>query len=194
LLEKKFDIPDTTATHVRLVALENQCTGQNQFATDQDADPLNDTDCKSGSTRDESVRAAELQVFGYDDATRPPGDPVVAMTMTGPQVASPGQRVTYTLKYHNFGPAPSATADIRIVELPTGLRFVSASNGGLYDTATRALRWKLGTVPVGATRSVTLTTTVAPSVGLGDVLLTTAQFAGAKTYSPPAAAVTVVGQ
>ncbi len=69
---ERFDIPDTTATHVRLVALENQCTGQKGFAGEQDNDPLNDTDCKSASTRDESVRAAELEVFGYDAQTRPP--------------------------------------------------------------------------------------------------------------------------
>jgi len=193
LLQKTFNIPDTTATHVRIVALENQCTGQAQFAGDQDADPTNDTDCKTGSTRDESVRAAELQVFGYDSVTRPPGDPIVAMTMTGPPVAAPGDKVTYTLKYHNFGPAASSAADIRIITLPTSLQFVSASNAAVYDTATRALRWKLGTVPVGATHSVTLTTKVAPTAKLGDVILTTAQFAGAKTYSPPAAAVTVVG-
>jgi hypothetical protein len=64
LLEKKFDIPDTSATHLRLVALENQCTGQASYAGEQDSDPLNATDCKSASTRDESVRAAELEAFG----------------------------------------------------------------------------------------------------------------------------------
>jgi hypothetical protein len=64
MLAKTFNIPDTTATHVRLVVLENQCTGQSQFAGEQDNDPLNDTDCKSASTADESARAAELEVFG----------------------------------------------------------------------------------------------------------------------------------
>jgi len=58
-----FDIPDMVATHVRFVALENQCTGFAGYAGDQDADPTNDTDCKSGSVSDESVRAAEFQVF-----------------------------------------------------------------------------------------------------------------------------------
>ncbi|MDQ6641257.1 MAG: M36 family metallopeptidase [Actinomycetota bacterium] len=192
LLAKRFDIPDTTATHVRLVVLENQCTGQALYAGQQVNDPTYNTDCKSGSTRDESVRAAELQVFGYDDATRPPGDPVVAMTMTGPALAAAGDRVTYQLTYRNFGPAPSSAADIRITKLPVGLRFVSASNGAVYDAASRALLWRLGTVPVGATRSVTLTAKIAPTAAPGDVILTTAQFAGAKTYSPPAAAVTVV--
>lgn len=60
---RSFDVPDTPATHVRLVALENQCTGYAGYAGEQDNDPLNDTDCKAASDRDLSVRAAELQVF-----------------------------------------------------------------------------------------------------------------------------------
>lgn len=43
LLFKKFDVPDTMATHVRLVALENQCSGADEYAGEQDDDLLNDT-------------------------------------------------------------------------------------------------------------------------------------------------------
>jgi hypothetical protein len=60
---RRFDVPDTAATHVRLVALENQCTGLAGYAGEQDADPLNATDCKTASDSGLSVRAAELQVF-----------------------------------------------------------------------------------------------------------------------------------
>jgi extracellular elastinolytic metalloproteinase len=60
---RTFDVPDTTASAVRIVALENQCTGAPAYAGEQDADPLNDTDCKAASDADLSVRAAELQVF-----------------------------------------------------------------------------------------------------------------------------------
>ena len=41
----------------------NQCTGTPAYAGDQDDDPLNITDCSAGSTQDDNVRAAELQVF-----------------------------------------------------------------------------------------------------------------------------------
>jgi hypothetical protein len=61
---RTFDIPDTRATHVRFVALENQCTGYAGYAGELDNDPLNDTDCTEASDRDLSVRAAELQLFG----------------------------------------------------------------------------------------------------------------------------------
>ncbi len=64
LTMRSFNVPDTRATHVRLVALENQCTGFGGYAGEQDNDPLNDTDCKAASDRDLSVRAAELEVFG----------------------------------------------------------------------------------------------------------------------------------
>jgi len=193
LLFERFDVPDTRATHVRLVALENQCTGQAQFAGEQDADPLNPTDCKTGSNKDESVRAAELEVFSYDAQTKPPGDPVVAMVMTGDAVASAGDPVTYRMTYTNLGPKPSSQAQIRVSELAPGLRFVSSNTQVAWDSTSRSLLWRLGTVPVGATNTVTLKTTVAKGADLGDVLLTQAQFSGAYTFSPPAAAVTVVG-
>jgi hypothetical protein len=51
------------AAAVRLVALENQCTGYAGYAGEQDNDPLNDTDCKTASDRGTIVHAAELQVF-----------------------------------------------------------------------------------------------------------------------------------
>ena len=58
-----FDIPDVSASAVRFVALENQCTGTPAYAGEQDDDPANDTDCKAASDADLSVRAAELQVY-----------------------------------------------------------------------------------------------------------------------------------
>ena len=60
---REFDVPDTRATHVRFVALENQCTGFAGYAGELDNDPLNETDCAAASDADLSVRAAELQLF-----------------------------------------------------------------------------------------------------------------------------------
>ena len=60
---RSFAFPKVAATHVKLVALENQCTGFAGYAGELDNDPTNDTDCKSGSDRGLSVRAAELQLF-----------------------------------------------------------------------------------------------------------------------------------
>jgi extracellular elastinolytic metalloproteinase len=63
LILREFDIPDVRASYVRLVVLHNQCTGTPDFQGDQDDDPGNVTDCEEGSTQDDNVRAAELQVY-----------------------------------------------------------------------------------------------------------------------------------
>lgn len=64
LILRSFDIPDVRATYVRLVVLHNQCTGTPDYQGDQDDDPANTfTDCEDGSTQDDNVRIAELQVF-----------------------------------------------------------------------------------------------------------------------------------
>ena len=60
---RSFAVPTTKAAAIRLVALENQCTGYAGYAGEQDNDPINDTDCKTGSDRGTIVHAAELQVF-----------------------------------------------------------------------------------------------------------------------------------
>jgi hypothetical protein len=64
LIMRSFALPQTTATHVRLRVLTNQCTGTPDYAGEQDADPRAISDCSAGSTQDLNVRAAELQVFG----------------------------------------------------------------------------------------------------------------------------------
>jgi hypothetical protein len=63
LIVRSFDVPRTRATHVRLSVLTNQCTGTPEYQGDQDADPRNNSDCDEGSTQDDNVRAAELQLF-----------------------------------------------------------------------------------------------------------------------------------
>ena len=56
-------MPATEAAAVRLVTLENQCTGTPAYAGELDSDPLNATDCATASDRGTIVHAAELQVF-----------------------------------------------------------------------------------------------------------------------------------
>ena len=63
LILRSFDIPRTSATHLRMQVLTNQCTGAPDYAGDQDDDPRNVTDCTEASTAADSVRAAEFQAF-----------------------------------------------------------------------------------------------------------------------------------
>jgi extracellular elastinolytic metalloproteinase len=60
---RSFDVPDVQARALRLVALENQCTGYAGYSGEQDNDPLNDTDCRTASDRGTIVHAAELQAW-----------------------------------------------------------------------------------------------------------------------------------
>jgi extracellular elastinolytic metalloproteinase len=52
------------AAAVRLVTLENQCTGAPAYAGEQENDPTAETDCATASDRGTIVHAAELQVYG----------------------------------------------------------------------------------------------------------------------------------
>ena len=71
LLLRSFDIPNTKATHLRFVVKTNQCTGGPQFQGDQDADPINFTDCDLNPTAAvQFVRAAEFQAFGSAGSVR----------------------------------------------------------------------------------------------------------------------------
>jgi extracellular elastinolytic metalloproteinase len=63
LVIRSFDLKSVQATYVRLVVLNNQCTGTPGYQGDQDDDPQNVTDCDTGSAQGQNVRAAELQVF-----------------------------------------------------------------------------------------------------------------------------------
>jgi extracellular elastinolytic metalloproteinase len=75
-----FDVPDTVATHVRLVVVSNQCTGLPLFNDNAlDNDPSSNSDCTLGnagvSRTDRTVRAAELQVFStLPEVATPPAD------------------------------------------------------------------------------------------------------------------------
>jgi hypothetical protein len=81
MILRSFTGPSRQATHVRIVVLHNQCTGNPDFQGEQDNDPLNPTDCRFGNPssavvpifgdlpqvlaeRQDEVHIAELQVFG----------------------------------------------------------------------------------------------------------------------------------
>ena len=56
MILRSFDIPNTRATHLRLVVKTTQCTGGPAFQGDQDADPAVNADCDSNV----AVRAASV--------------------------------------------------------------------------------------------------------------------------------------
>lgn len=59
--------------------------------------------------------------------------------------AKPGDRLTYTLTATNIGTSASAQTIVKDV-MPAGLDFVSADNGGSYDTTSRTVTWTLASL------------------------------------------------
>jgi extracellular elastinolytic metalloproteinase len=107
MILRGFDVPDTRASHVRIVVLTNQCTGNPVFKDETlENDPTSESDCTKGSgilrRRDQDVRAAELQVFSRPaevTATPSPGQagggpvgqPGGPVGQPGGPVGQPGQ-------------------------------------------------------------------------------------------------------
>jgi hypothetical protein len=60
---RSFTIHPTLATHLRVRVLASQCTGNPQYAGEQDDDPRAATDCATASAFRSQVRIAEVQVF-----------------------------------------------------------------------------------------------------------------------------------
>jgi uncharacterized repeat protein (TIGR01451 family) len=189
LILRTFDVPDTNATHVQLRVVTNQCTATGTgFRGEQDADPTNDTDCVTGSDADLDVKAAELQVFSSTPVL-PARDPAVLVTTDAPATAVSGSELTYTFSYTNAGPAESTNAQLADA-LPQDVEFVSATDGGTYDAATRTVTWSLGTVNVGftGTRSVTVLVTALA----GSVLTNGPTYSAAETSSVAVPAATEI--
>lgn len=108
--------------------------------------------------------------FGQAIMEVPP--PQLKITKTdGVDTAKPGDSLTYTVSYENTGVTP--TNDTAIVdELPQGASFVSASNGGVYDPGSRAVKWNLGTLAGGAKGQVTVNVKLDPVFPAGTTVLT----------------------
>jgi hypothetical protein len=67
--------PQPQATHLKFVVTNNQCTGQPSFQGDQDLDPNNNAECRTG-TRLSEVHTAEIEVF----AAKPTADGTLVST------------------------------------------------------------------------------------------------------------------
>ncbi len=91
--------------------------------------------------------------------------PGLTISKTAPPSVVLGSNLTYTLTYGNTA-AVDATGVTITDTLPAGTTFVSASNGGSFDSGT--VFWPIGTVPAGSSG---LTVTLTVNVGVpGDTV------------------------
>jgi uncharacterized repeat protein (TIGR01451 family) len=75
----------------------------------------------------------------------------------------PGGALSYTLEVENTLPTPLTQVAIEDL-LQTGLVFISASEGGSYDPASRTVRWNLQTLGPGQKKGLSLQVRVANDV------------------------------
>ena len=118
--------------------------------------------------------------------------PTLSLTNTGtPNPVLAGNQLTYTLALANNG--TDAAHGVGLTDtLPAGLSFVSASNGGSYDSGTRTVTWSLGDLGAGGTESITLLVLVNSSAPAG-VLSNTATLTATNDATPvTATAMTMV--
>ncbi|QIK63723.1 DUF11 domain-containing protein [Leucobacter viscericola] len=89
-------------------------------------------------------------------------------------IVRPGEQLTYDLVVTNK--SQYAAKDVTVSDvLPQNLVFVSATNGGTYDAATRAVSWSLGDMDANSTQTIQVATTVADSVLGNEIVSNTAR-------------------
>ena len=107
------------------------------------------------------------------------GQPTLTKTSSAAGTVRLGDTITYTLKLNN--PYTRALSAALVQDkLIDALSFVSASDGGTYDAATRTVSWKLGTLQPGETRTLTLITTVSAAAVDGQMLSNTFSLSSAE--------------
>ncbi|WP_407569077.1 DUF11 domain-containing protein [Deinococcus altitudinis] len=97
------------------------------------------------------------------------GLPTLVKTASTSGTVMVGDTVTYTLKLNNPY-TRILTAALAQDKLSDALTFVSASDGGTYDPATRTVSWNLGTLQPAETRTLTLVATVSAAAVDGQTL------------------------
>lgn len=78
---------------------------------------------------------------------------VLSLTTSGPKRRYLNREAQFTIELANSGSAP-AEGVIVTDQLPEGLEFAAASEGGVHDPATRTVRWQLDAVAPAQKRSL----------------------------------------
>jgi uncharacterized repeat protein (TIGR01451 family) len=95
---------------------------------------------------------------------RPAGYTRLQLHAEGPRLKYVGRKAEYTLSVSAAGNTPAQNV-VLTCHLPAGFQFMSADDGGTYDSASRTVTWKWGELPVDAARRVKL---VAEAVNPGE--------------------------
>jgi uncharacterized repeat protein (TIGR01451 family) len=101
-----------------------------------------------------------------------------------PHSVGPGGNLTYTLQITNNGPSDS-TGALVVDALPSVVSFVSATNGGTYESGSHTVTWVIGPLAEGASTSVSVTVQVSDPAPAGPITNAVAVVANERdTYRP----------
>ena len=109
--------------------------------------------------------------------------PVLEISATGPATIGLLSEASYDITVTNSGDS-RATESVLTMELPAGLRFVSATDGGAVSgpTSDQVATWNLGAIAMGDSVSVSLTAQgVLTGLQISDVSIVSAEGLRAKT-------------
>jgi uncharacterized repeat protein (TIGR01451 family) len=80
-----------------------------------------------------------------------------------------GSALIFIIHYHNFGNTTAQNVVLRD-NLPTQVEFVSASDGGIYDSGNGTVTWDIGSVAPLAHAPITLEVTIPSDVPIGTII------------------------
>jgi uncharacterized repeat protein (TIGR01451 family) len=108
-----------------------------------------------GEQKCDAVATAEGNLKSEDSAVLEVILPRLDLTITGPRLRYLDRKAIYVLKITNPGSAPASNVTISD-QVPEGFKFLSASDGGRHDFATRTVSWFIGDLTPGQSREVSL--------------------------------------
>jgi uncharacterized repeat protein (TIGR01451 family) len=106
-----------------------------------------------GEQKCEALAEAEGGLKGQDLAMTNVIMPRLDLAIAGPGLRYLDRKATYTLKVTNPGDAPATNVSVADV-VPAGFKFLTATDGGRHDFATRTVSWFVGEVGPGQTKEV----------------------------------------
>jgi uncharacterized repeat protein (TIGR01451 family) len=120
-----------------------------QFAATLKAD-------KTGKYENKAVASSSAGLKAEASTVTEVHQPILEITKTGPEKLYTGRPVTYEIMVTNKGDVPAREVILED-QLPTGAKFVSASNGG--SALGGKVRWEFETLAPGDSRKVSITVT-----------------------------------
>ena len=109
---------------------------------------------KTGKYVNKAVASSAAGLKDESETTTIVRQPVLAISKTGPEKRYLGRSVDYDITVTNKGDAPAKNLVLED-QLPLGVKFVAASNGG--KALAGKVSWNLGTLAPGSSRKVSVT-------------------------------------